>query len=238
MSTVPAFKPRRTRPRGRRGFTLLEVVLAVAILALLAGGVTGIVRMALSSTAEIEETESRTRAFAAFFELCERSFSSLPAGASISRTASPAEGFASALPAEVVFREAPAAFAIDDHDLFFGEIALAVRPQPDGDLVLGTSYRRIDRQTGQTVPPDRWIPLLRNLRSVEWSFYDFRTGKWQAGWTDTAQRPGLVRVTIAPADGFAKQTAVFRLPPLVASPQSPGKALPEPAPAPTPPKTS
>ena len=196
--------------------TLLEVVLAVAILCFLVGGMAGVVRMAISSSAQIEETEERTRAFTAFFRLCDQTFTALPAGATLLRTPPQGEDgfFASEGRSEITLRNAPAAFAIDDDDIFFGEVALGTRRQPDGDLVLGIEYRRIDRQTGQLLPAPRWIPLLRNLRGIEWSFFDARTGKWQAGWTDTTQRPTLVRLTLAPADGYPKETAVFLLPPL------------------------
>jgi prepilin-type N-terminal cleavage/methylation domain-containing protein len=74
-------------PRGkvarRRGLTLLEVVVAMAILSLISGAIYGIVSGAVESTATLALIQSEDRRVEAFLQRTRVTFAHLPAGATL-----------------------------------------------------------------------------------------------------------------------------------------------------------
>jgi prepilin-type N-terminal cleavage/methylation domain-containing protein len=73
---------RRTNAR-ERGLTLLEVVVALAILALMSGAIYGIVSGAVESTATLALIQSEDRRVEAFLHRTRATFAHLPAGATL-----------------------------------------------------------------------------------------------------------------------------------------------------------
>jgi prepilin-type N-terminal cleavage/methylation domain-containing protein len=78
-----AHDTRLAKVRRRRGLTLLEVVVGLAILALLAGAIYGIVMGAVESTATLAGLARDDRRVEAFLERTRTAFAHLPAGATV-----------------------------------------------------------------------------------------------------------------------------------------------------------
>ncbi len=74
---------RLAKVRRRRGLTLLEVVVGLAILSLLAGAIYGIVMGAVESTATLTGIAAEDRRVEAFLERTRTAFAHLPAGATV-----------------------------------------------------------------------------------------------------------------------------------------------------------
>ena len=84
MSTVPDFLlSHRGRRRARRGLTLIEVVVGLAILSLMAGAIYAIVSGAVTSSATLALTQKEDRRVEAFLNRVRKSLRSLPAAATL-----------------------------------------------------------------------------------------------------------------------------------------------------------
>lgn len=100
--TFPDAQPRREL----RGFTLLEVIIALAILALITGTIFAIVAGSTQATIEIQAIQKENRRIKAFIEELRRVFSTFPSNGSIEiRVVEP-----DPLMQELVIRNAPDAF--------------------------------------------------------------------------------------------------------------------------------
>ncbi len=220
-------KPLPLSPPGRRGFTLIEVMLAIAILVLLMGGLFGTVRATVKACGALRETQQARERIDGFFLVCQQTFPALPAPATlVTVPAGPGSPAVS-----LVLRNAPAALAVGARGVFFGETAVVARPQNNGGLTLGIEYRQIDPQTNQVRPDPLWLPLVTDLQGVAWSFYDGQTGQWQERWDDASRHPTLVRLTLVFLGDPQKWTRTFWLPKLL--PPATGQIPTSPAPDPT-----
>jgi prepilin-type N-terminal cleavage/methylation domain-containing protein len=181
------------RDRARRGgFTLIEVILSIAILALLAGGVFGTVRATMAATAALRDAQQQRQGVYGLIELCQQTFSSLP-GEAILVKAVRRDNSAP----ELTLRQAPRAFAIGERAFFYGETALTARQQNNGGLALGVEYRSINRWTQKVEGDPQWLPLLKDVQSVAWAFYDPGSGIWLDHWENVSRRPQGVRLTLS-----------------------------------------
>ncbi len=185
--------------------------MALGIMILLVGGLFSTVRATLLTVSTLQENQHTEQAVHGLFELCRRTFSLLPPAATL--TWSNRDSLGSPLP-ELALRNAPEAFALGNQILFPGEIALATHRENSGGLSLGIEYRRIDRQTLQLLPNPIWLPLVKDIETVRWDFFDNVTGQWQTFWNDPARHPALIRITLAFPGDARKWNQVFWLPPL------------------------
>ncbi|SDU06608.1 prepilin-type N-terminal cleavage/methylation domain-containing protein [Verrucomicrobium sp. GAS474] len=205
---------KRTASHLRRGFTLLEVMLALAVFAVVAGGLFGTIRGMMKATATLREAQRDANGIYGVFELCRRTFAALPSAATILSTAT--DG-ATPLPYELVLENASSAFIFGDRAFFYGEIAMTAHTEGDGTLTLGVEYRRIDTTTGLAMPNPLWLPLLTNLKEMQWHYYDATAESWEDTWTETT-RPALVQLTLMHGDDPREWTQTFWLPTLAAQP--------------------
>lgn len=193
----PLSSIQRVRPTPRvnfvRAFTLIEVMMALAILVLLAGGLFGTVRATLEAASNISRIQHSREQIFGFFQLCQQSLRALPASAIVVWGNREEKGIS--LP-ELILRNAPQALAWGDLTSFQGEIVLQSRLEQNGSVSLGLEQRAIDPATGQTLPNPAWLPLLQQLEKVSWKFYDARNGQWQEFWNDPNQHPALIKLSL------------------------------------------
>ncbi|MBI4024411.1 MAG: prepilin-type N-terminal cleavage/methylation domain-containing protein [Verrucomicrobia bacterium] len=196
------------------GFTLLEVMLAVALLALLAGGLFAIVSGTMASAAELHQRQNRQQQVEGLVALCQRTFRTLPSSASLQGGVREESGVY--LP-EVILRQAPAAFSWGDPSVALPTAVLRARPQVGGLFGLGL-LREHDssgvESSSESERPVRWLMLLSDIRKLEWRFYDSRTATWMEEWNDHALRPSLVELTLTLAGELSPVRFIFWLPPL------------------------
>ncbi|HEY8965586.1 MAG TPA: prepilin-type N-terminal cleavage/methylation domain-containing protein, partial [Candidatus Methylacidiphilales bacterium] len=171
-----------------RGFTLLEVMLALAVFAVVAGGLFATVRSVLQATATMREAQHAGNGLNGAFELCRRTFAQLPAAATL---LSASYNGAIPPPYELDIENAPTAFTFGKNDFFYGQIAVTARQDDKGLYTFGVEYRRLDPDTGLTLDDPLWVPLLDGLKEVRWSYYSLADQTWYDTWTDNA-RPALV----------------------------------------------
>lgn len=207
----------------KAGFTLWEVMLALTLMAILTGGMFTLMQTSLEAAHELQIQERHSQSFTGFIELLRRTLRNLPATASIE--GGMFQETAGVYRPKVIFREAPQAFSWGENSLFLGETILSSQPQLGGLFTLGL-YRATDTENRfQTDNPEarqRWLPLLKDLRKIQWRFYDARAGLWQEEWRDLNARPALLELNLLlPGESTISRT-VFWLPPLARSNQNQG----------------
>lgn len=223
-----------SRSRFSSGFTLLEVIMAMGILAMLTGAVYSITMAATEASKATMDEQVSVRRVEAFLKVTRDAFLNLPREGSVQlRFSKSATG---APVPEIIFQEAAGLFGIPS--LGGGSLILAARPRADGSRTM--SILRVPKDL-QGPELDRlkagndWIPLLPRVEKVKWSF--FANGEWKEEWLPENGRPLAARLQMEIPDmGGSKIDSQFWIPPLAAlasQDQTPGPS-PSPSPSPTP----
>jgi prepilin-type N-terminal cleavage/methylation domain-containing protein len=202
------------RRRGM-GFTLLELVIAMAVFSIVAVALFRVLDACMRTAGELQDSQRITRQMAVFTELCRKTFGTLPSSATFRVPLMPeAEG------QEIVFGNAPAIFALGDAPLNYGTTTLAVRPREDGLFELALSRSdfgppKEEDGLGGEVPlpePDEkgryWLLLVGELEWARWRFYDPRAKEWVESWT-RSNRPPLVELSLLLTGDTVPYRAVF-----------------------------
>ena len=203
----------------RRGFTLLEVMLAVLVISLTALGIFGFVKSTIRAVSySVEDTEQQL-AMERLVGLVQEEFFSLPArgqatllgeslklngvdfdsiewrsrgGPGLMTTAATGEY-------RVKLRIQPI-----EKDSNKYEIGLWRRPallDTDGGLIAGGSDKDAT-----------WVPLLQNVKALRLRYWDPRLGQSLDNWRDPAVRPAFVIMSITPENEDVPYEAVLRIP--------------------------
>ena len=247
MVTPPlpfARRPDRAGHRRARGFTLLEMLVALSAFVLLMGGIFAIANSTMELGNDLAVAQDRSRIRLNFIEFLRRSFRSLPGEAEV-RLAVQARGGTYLPNLNVInggssFTPGAALPPDTSVDLFAEE-------RPGGYLRVG--IRLLDNSQTQALrngQPVRYarnqeaLPLLDNVSRFEWRFYDGASNRWENNWKE-ARRPLFAEMTLRLDDGFETR-AVFWIPPVVrqaagvpGAPLAPGDPNAPPPPPPTPP---
>jgi prepilin-type N-terminal cleavage/methylation domain-containing protein len=204
MFTAPA------NETGKRGFTLLEIMLAVAILALMSMAIYRFVQsniLALRISSEATAADAR---FDSLRDLLTAELQSLPAGSGalggeplkVSDRSRDELRWTATSGLGVLSRYAP------------GDFTVALRLQPETKhndrLDLGLLRKPLD-ELSFTEVHESWVPLLENVRSMEIRYFDSRLNVWVTRWTDTVTLPRLVKVTIDRNDAAVPWEAIIPL---------------------------
>lgn len=219
--------------RMERGFTLFEMVVAVAIFVLLAGGIYAIVNAAVRATATLTEENLQIQRVNAFVALLRRTFHNLPANATFSGGVREegGDGFP-----EIVLRDAPGVFAWGMGGPSAGTVSLTVRSRLGGGREIGLillpgSLGEMERR--EALERGSWLRLLPDLRDVQWRFFDGQQQDWLDSWPE-GNRPLLVELGLQLLGEEIPRRYVFWLPPvketgLTPPPRGPAET-PQPAP--------
>ena len=223
---------------GRRdGFTLLEMVLAAAILIIISVTVYDFTSVTMR-TADISLQESdHTMMFGGFRRRLEAQLASLPAnqnGSLIGMVVDGKNGRQDAL--QLVCPAGNAVLTPDAKGYYEITLDLREMPRGSGHYALGmertpwtdddddddddddsarpkaTSTKVTDvTRIHQPLPSD-WVKLMDGVKGLEFSYFDARLNGWVDKWTDTSTLPNLVRVRISTGEGRAPYELVERVP--------------------------
>jgi prepilin-type N-terminal cleavage/methylation domain-containing protein len=204
MCTAPA------NHRQNHGFTLLEIMLAVAILALMSMAIYRFVQSNILAMRISSEATAADARFDSLRDMLTAQLQSLPAGAGaltgeplkVSDRSRDELRWLGSAGLGVLTRYAPEDFTV------------ALRLQPESKnterLDLGL-LRKPQDDLSFTEVHESWVPLLENVRSLEIRYFDSRLNVWVTRWTDTVTLPRLVKVTIDRNDAAVPWEAIIPL---------------------------
>ncbi len=193
MFTGPAKHARRT------AFTLLEIMLAVAILGLMSLAIYRFVSTNLTALRISSETNLIDEQYAGFVRLLTAEWTTLPSGAGAllgdplklnDRSRDEITWVCSAGPGLLT------RYATGEY-----RVSLRLRPveKASNQLELGLARQAYD-PTKKSQAPESWIPLLPNVESIQIRYFDPRLNVWVEKWTDTVTLPRLVKLIIGRPD--------------------------------------
>ncbi len=209
------------------GFTLLEVVLSMGILALLAGSIYAISNSAITASRTTMEQQLTLRRVDAFLRVTRDALLNLPAQATISLEV--ARGIGGDPEPRLTLRNVQGLFGVPS--LGGSSLVLAAKPRADGSRMI-TMLRIPPKASGRKLEASLAAPgtlLLPGVRKPRWSFLSDDT--WKEEWPEGSPRPTLVRLQFEISGIPDPVEAIFFVPPVSALPSG---ASPTPTP-PTPP---
>ena len=208
----------------RSGFTLIEVLLALALLGMLTTGIFAVQRGAMQVSNEVTTRQLQTLRMHSFCELLRRNYEQLPGNARVILT--PTGGANSGL-SEVAFVDYPLAFswpgvpAGSKTVIFRAERSITGFGTQAALLYLdeeqSTDYEqgRLNENTAMAR-----LTLIDGLRTLTWRFFDDSKQEWVYEWERTnTRRPSFVELGLEFLDGQDPVRLVFWIP-TVANPQT------------------
>jgi prepilin-type N-terminal cleavage/methylation domain-containing protein len=199
--------------RNRRGFTLFEILISIAIFMLLAGGIFASVRAAFIASAQVAGDQLDSERLDAFQQFLRKVFLSLPGDAKV----------------ELKLRQQPGRGDIIEVRLWpvpgflqFGTSSndgVAISAQPDGTggfrVMLGyfRSEDSTDERNQWIERESDWLMLLPGVKQIRWRFAPARNPVFSDTWNEQSGRPGLAELTLEMKNGSAN-VYQFWIPPL------------------------
>lgn len=206
------------------GFTLLELMVALVILALLSGSIFSVVRGAMGEASALQESQSRAQQISGLIELCRSSFRKLPFQATLEGRVRSAQG--KALP-ELIFRNCPQLWAWDPVRALDIVTVVGLRPQVDGLYSLSLLRIRDPDPFRDPIPGSNdqdWVTLIPNIKKLSWRYYDSQEGRWLETLRQGAARPAAIELQILLAEETTSKSFVFWIPALQHPSLSPSPA--------------
>ena len=205
-----------TPPRAHRqqdAFTLLEILLSVAILSMVAIALYQFVGSTLTSASVAYNSGTLQSDLAGFNRVFQAQAVNLPArvpsGAQL-LTGKSKRGAGTA--SDTIMWISPpgnGVFARRGEGYFFATLELV--PSRDGTrLVLSRALIQPDPNLPPKPVAD--VPLLSNLASFEVAYYDARINSWVDDWNDPAALPDLIRFRMRFTTGAPDYETIVRLP--------------------------
>lgn len=218
-------RPITSAPAG--AFTLLEIMMAVAILSIVAASVYQFTDVSLASASFYARTSDQEAVRAGLRRLVEAELAEIPAGvpgALFGLRSKGRDGQRDSL--QMVCAPGNGVLSADAHGNY--EVLLEVRewPRKSGKFALGIERRPHeddedddDDEDNPALPlhapvnlPADWVPLIEGVRNLEINYFDGRLNGWVEKWVDLTILPNLVRIRFADENGQQPFEFVARVP--------------------------
>jgi len=195
---------RASRSRaGAAGFTLIEVVLSLAITGMLLAGVFAVAQSATSMADEVASSQERAMLGQSFTGLLRRTFEQVPGNAKVELKIT-SQGSGGAAQSDIIFRDYPLAFAWAGVEAGAKTVIFRTQPDARGALAARILYLNEDQAEaydgGKLSVDDDTVAaltLVDGLRFCQWYFWDERTEEWVEEWDPQKfanRRPSLVNL--------------------------------------------
>jgi prepilin-type N-terminal cleavage/methylation domain-containing protein len=183
-----------TRHR-RPGFTLLEIVLATAILGLMAVAIfrfvqSNIIALRISAAENLEEAR-----YSGLLELVTAQWQDLPTG--VGALAGDTYKFNDRSRDEIVWACGAGPGLLTRYAGGEYTVRMRLRPMKEGrdKLQLGW-YRKPRGDADGETENETWVPLIDDVGSLRIRYFDVRLNAWVERWTDTGTLPRLIELLI------------------------------------------
>ena len=220
------------RRSGNSAFTLVEVVAAITILALISGSVYSLLRQSFQAAAGLQQAEREDQALRRFLDLCRTTLDTLPPDATLSLATADQTGTAQ----ELTISGVPEAFAAGPDPIFSSDLILGLRmAKSSADSSITTPVYEVAISREEFAPKAKsgefqiratsdddfyqadeqgryWLPLLSSTRSLEWRYWSEQDRLWEDDWTKAPDRPTLLEMQLWPESRSSPLRAVFAIP--------------------------
>lgn len=206
------------RPRAS-GFTLIELVIALALLSMLIGMVFSTARTSLALGNTIVKTQNEEMLHQAFFELLHQRFSALPGN---TRMELKVDGSGSHYISDLTLQNVPLSFTWGGQARIAKAVQLSTVKRRSGylDIVLRYYENEILKDSASTLKktagdekPFAEIVLLEDVAYFEWRVLDGRSMEWQFDWDTQGRLPLQVELTMAIGAKGEEIRQIFWIPP-------------------------
>ena len=200
----------RANRKKRAGFTLLEVTLAVAILAMMSLTIYRFVQSNMIAVRVSSEASAADRPYVALRDLLSAQWQTLPTGSAAltgealklnDRSRDSIKWVCGAGPG-LLTRYAPGDFVVT--------MRLQAASEKSDRLDLGF-LRKPKNDAALTNVNETWVRLIDNVQSLQIRYFDPRLNTWLDKWTDNITLPRLVKVTIGRKDAAVAWEAIIPL---------------------------
>jgi prepilin-type N-terminal cleavage/methylation domain-containing protein len=194
----------------RRAFTLLEITLAVAILAMMSLAIYRFVQSNLIAVRVSSETTAIDARYDALRSLLTAQWQALPSGAGALTGESLKVSDASRDQITWTCGAGPGLLTRYAGGDFQVSMRLRAASNKSDRIDLGFLRKPVDDHSYSNAH-ESWIPLLENVRALQIRYFDPRLNVWQDKWTDNITLPRLVKVTIERKDASIPWEAIIAL---------------------------
>lgn len=206
---------------GRRqaGFTLLELVVAIGLLAIISGMIFGIARNSLGLAGTIVQTQNEEMEHQAFFDLLGRRFSSLPGNTRLELVSSDS---GSHYLSDLTLQNVPMAFTWGGEARIAKAVRISTVKRRSGFLDIVLSYYEMEILEGSEsqpgtsqadIKPFAEIVLLTDVAYFEWRALDGRSMEWTYDWQIPGRLPLQLELVMAIGAKGEEIRQVFWIPP-------------------------
>lgn len=177
----------------QRGFSLLELVIAMALLSTLVAMVFGTAKSALSLSTAVASHQKDSMTELAFFELLDRQIGGLPGNARLQLTSTDS-GSGSQYLSDLTIQGAPMAFSWGGSQIVPMTVRLSTVKRADGLLNIVLRYYDVEllsvAESGTKEPePFAEVVLLSEVGLFEWTLLDGRSMEWVYDWDAQGRLP-------------------------------------------------
>lgn len=195
-------------------FTLIEVMLAVAITGLVAFGILRVVDASLRALRVSAELSSRDVSMRALMNIIQEQLNALPQspqGMQQKALWGEAHKFNN-LPSDEITWVCSAGLGLFTiHAIGDYNVTMTLKQAKDSPM-FDLGVRRV--MADGSNKDENWLTLMKAVKALEIRYFDQRVNAWLEKWTDQVARPNLVRVRIWRAGDEQPYEQIFNLPPI------------------------
>ena len=202
----------------RSGFTLLEIVFGIGLMALVLTGIYSVAAASLNLSNKVTQSQQDAMHLQSLLGVLRRNIEDIPGNAKISME--PPEGLGGTLRSEIVLEDYPLAFTWAGVAAGSKRVLIISDKDPRGGTRIRIRYLNAEEaeahaEGGQVSDEGIGMDLIEGLKGVSWRFYNQRTEEWEEDWVRPNERPSLVEMMIDFFDGSASLRSVFWIPVVV-----------------------
>jgi prepilin-type N-terminal cleavage/methylation domain-containing protein len=217
----------------RSGFTLIEVVVALTILAMMTGTLFSIIQGSVRAASQIELLQRENDSINRLLDVLRKTFTTLPSTATLELVLTDLNASDQQ---ELTITGAPNTFGFGIKPISYSPTILSLRPDAAarvdeaGNLLYSLSISRtdlipptddkglapnqeLDGVLAQDEQGRNWMPLLPEVSTLKWRFYKLSEDTWFEEWSESAW-PDLIEIQLLMRDRLTPTRMVFSVPTL------------------------
>ncbi len=172
----------------KKGFTLLETILAMSILAVMMSVIFSVTTSSVSLGRSIVSTQSNSRHQAAFYSYLKQLFANLPSDARITLESND-QNFQT-----LTIENPNTEFPAQGRQHLAKQLWVAVGTDRNGLINLSIeASNQIEEESNNREPIYFQTELINSLTNIRWEFYNANRDEWSPEWTPSMGRPSQIK---------------------------------------------